>query len=290
MNKFQLLTDSCVDLPSGFVEELDVKVIPLSFSIQDKEYLNYLDERESSNQQFYQLLRERVISKTTQINEYRFIEFFEPFLQEGYDILYIGFSSALSGTYNSSVQAANELQTKYPNQKIITIDSLAASMGQGLLVTYAARLKKEGKSLEEIVKWVEDNKRKICHLFTVGDLNYLRRGGRLSYSKALLGTILRVKPLLHVSNEGKLVQTGMKRGRMSALDAMISRLVETIENPEGQTIFISHGDCLDDAEYVKEQIKAKLPVGEIMIHYIGPVIGSHSGLDTLAIFYYGNDR
>jgi len=290
MNKFQLLTDSCVDLPSGFVEELDVKVIPLSFSIQDKEYLNYLDERELSNQQFYQLLRERVISKTTQINEYRFIEFFEPFLQEGYDILYIGFSSALSGTYNSSVQAANELQTKYPNQKIITIDSLAASMGQGLLVTYAARLKKEGKSLEEIVKWVEDNKRKICHLFTVGDLNYLRRGGRLSYSKALLGTILRVKPLLHVSNEGKLVQTGMKRGRMSALDAMISRLVETIENPEGQTIFISHGDCLDDAEYVKEQIKAKLPVGEIMIHYIGPVIGSHSGLDTLAIFYYGNDR
>lgn len=290
MNKFQLLTDSCVDLPSSFVEELDVKVIPLSFSIQDKEYLNYLDERELSNQQFYQLLRERVISKTTQINEYRFIEFFEPFLQEGYDILYIGFSSALSGTYNSSVQAANELQTKYPNQKIITIDSLAASMGQGLLVTYAARLKKEGKSLEEIVKWVEDNKRKICHLFTVGDLNYLRRGGRLSYSKALLGTILRVKPLLHVSNEGKLVQTGMKRGRMSALDAMISRLVETIENPEGQTIFISHGDCLDDAEYVKEQIKAKLPVGEIMIHYIGPVIGSHSGLDTLAIFYYGNDR
>ena len=151
-------------------------------------------------------------------------------------------------------------------------------------------MKKAGKSIEDVANWVEENKLNLCHLFTVGDLNHLKRGGRLSYSKALLGTILRVKPLLHVSTEGKLVQTGMTRGRKSSLDTMVQRMFATIVNPKGQTVYISHGDCIEDAEYVKKEIMNKMPIEDIKINFDGPVIGSHSGVGTLAIFYMGKDR
>jgi DegV family protein with EDD domain len=214
----------------------------------------------------------------------------EPILKSGRDILSISFSSALSGTYNSARIAKEELQEKYPERKIIVIDSLSASMGQGLLVYHAAKRKQEGKSIEEVAKWVEENKLKLCHLFTVDDLNHLRRGGRLSPISAILGTILRVKPLLHVSIEGKLTVVSKSRGRHTSLDMLVQQMEKTIENPEGQTVFISHGDCLEEAEYVKEKMLAKLPIKDVVINYVGPVIGSHSGPGTIAIFYFGNDR
>lgn len=290
MNDYVLFTDSCVDLSDELAKTMELKVMPLTVHVEGKSYLNYLDEREITATKFYQLLREKKQSMTSQANTQQFIDEWVPLLEEGKDILYIGFSSALSGTYNSAVLAKNELMENYPQRKIITIDSKCASMGEGLLVTYAYRLKKEGKTIEEVENWVEENKTNICHLFTVGDLNHLKRGGRLSYSKALLGTILRVKPLLHVSLDGKLVQTGMTRGRKSALDAMIERMFCTIINPKGQTVYISHGDCLEDAEYVKKEIMNRMPIEDVVINYIGPVIGSHSGNGTLAIFYFGKDR
>src|SRR5690554_3313473 len=257
MAKYIIMTDSCVDLPESIVNDLGVEVIPLSVNIEGKDYYNYLDERDIKYKEFYSLLRDNIVPTTAQINPNRFIEFMETYLKQDYDILYIAFSSALSGTYNSSQLAKEELNERFPNKKIRIVDSLCASMGQGLLVTYAAKMKNEGKNIEDVAKWVEINKKKICHLFTVGDLNYLRRGGRLSYSKAILGTILKIKPLLHVNDEGKLVQTGATRGKIKALKKMVERMKDTIINPETQVVYISHGDCKEEVKVLKELILSK---------------------------------
>ncbi|MDD4000750.1 MAG: DegV family protein, partial [Bacilli bacterium] len=253
-------------------------------------YVNYLDEREISFSDFYKELREKKRTKTTQANPEDFVLKMRDFLKAGKDILSISFSSALSGTFNSSRLAKEELKEEFPNRKIVLIDSLSASMGQGLLLTYAANLRKSGKSLEEVALWVEENKLKLCHLFTVDDLNHLRRGGRLSSISAIIGTILRVKPLLHVSSEGKLTVEGKARGRQLAINQLFERMVATIVSPEEQIVYISHGDCLEDALLLKEKILETLPVKEVFINFIGPVIGSHSGPGTLAVFYLGNDR
>ncbi|MDY0063781.1 MAG: DegV family protein [Bacilli bacterium] len=290
MNEYVIVTDSCIDLPNDLVKKLGLVVIPLSVTIENEEYFNYLDEREITFKQFYQNLREHRRMHTSQVNVDRFITILTPILEAGKDILHICFSSALSGTYNALLVAKEMLEEQFPNQKIIAIDSLSASMGQGLLVNLAAKEKQKGKTLDEVAEFVENTKLNLCHLFTVGDLDHLRRGGRLSSAKAILGTILRIKPLLHVSKEGKLVQTGKTRGRRTSLDTLVDTLVHTITNPEGQQVFISHGDCLEDAEYVRDQIKSKLPITDFTIHYVGPVIGCHSGLGTVAIFYLGTDR
>jgi DegV family protein with EDD domain len=290
MNDYVIVTDSCIDLPDRLAKSLALEVIPLSVRVEDKVYYNYLDEREISFQEFYKELHEKKRTQTSQLNPEAFLQVFERLLKAGKDILSISFSSALSGTYASSLLAKEELEEKYPGRKIVTIDSLCASMGQGLLLTYAARLKAEGKSLEEVASWVERNKLRVSHLFTVDDLHHLRRGGRLSTISALLGTILRVKPLLHVSKEGKLTVQDKARGRSSAINMILERMQKTIVNPEEQIIYISHGDALEDAEYLREQILKSMPVKEVIINYIGPVIGSHAGPGTLALFYLGNDR
>lgn len=290
MEKFIIITDSCSDLPIELVNELSLHVLPLSVDVDGKSYYNYPDEREITNKDFYDLLRNKRIAKTSQLNSNDFIEYFEKYLQENYDILYIGFSSALSGTYNSSRLAAIELNEKYPNRNIVTIDSLSASMGQGLLLYFACNMKKEGKSLEEIANWVEENKLKLCHLFTVGELGTLKRGGRLSASVALIGTLLNVKPILHVSDEGKLIPLTKARGRKSSLEKLIDLMEDKIENPTNQTIFISHGDCFEEAEFVGNKIKERYGVKDIIFGYIGPVIGAHAGPGTIAIFFIGNSR
>lgn len=290
MKKFEIFTDSCIDLPAELAAQLKLKIIPLSITVEKETYYNYLDEREISNKDFYQLLREHKLSQTSQATPQDFLEAMEPILKAGTDILSISLSSVLSGTYQSSLIAKEELLNKYPERKIITIDSLCASMGQGLLLTYAAQMRNRGSSLEETAAWVENNKKQICHLFTVGDLNHLKRGGRLSYAKAFLGTILRIKPLLHVNNEGKLIQTGAVRGRRRVLERLVNRMENTITDAKEQLIYISHGDCEDEALELKRKIKERMAVKDVLINFIGPVIGSHSGIDTLAIFYLGNDR
>lgn len=290
MSKFIIMTDSCVDLPAKLADELELKVIPLSINIEGKVYHNHLDEREITVKEFYDKLRKNIVTTTSMINPNEFKDFMEGYLKEGYDILSISFSSALSGTYNSSIIAKDELLELYPDRTIYTIDSLSASLGQGLLVTYAARLKQAGKSIEEVRDFVEENKLRLSHLFTVGDLNHLRRGGRLSYAKAFLGTVLKIKPLLHVNNEGKLVQTGSTRGRKQSIMKMVERMKDTIENPKDQIIYISHGDVLEEVLELKRTIIKELNVKDVMINHVGPVIGSHSGIGTIAIFYLGSDR
>jgi DegV family protein with EDD domain len=220
----------------------------------------------------------------------QFMEAFEPILREGKDVLYIGFSSALSGTYNSAHLAAKELQTVYPDRKILTIDSKGASMGLGLLVYYAYLGKKDGKSINQLTAYIESIKLKITHLFTVDDLGTLMRGGRLSVTSHILGTLLKVKPILHVSSEGKLIPLHKIRGRKHALAAMIEMTQEYIDSSFEQTIFISHGDCIEEAMFVGEELKKRLKIKDIIYGYVGPVIGAHSGPGTIAIFFQGFKR
>jgi DegV family protein with EDD domain len=290
MGKFILTTDSCADLSLKQVEEMSLEVIPLSLTIEGQTYPHYPDERALKVSDFYEALRDKKVATTSLINAAQFIEFFEPFLKAEQDILYIGFSSALSGTYQSSVLAAKELKEKYPQRKIVTIDSLCASTGQGLLVMKAYDMIKQNKSLDELRIYLERTKLSICHLFTVADLGTLKRGGRLSNAQAFVGTLLKLKPILHVSNEGKLVALQKVRGRRSSLEMMVDLVGERIKDAQNQTIIISHGDTLDEAQLVGEMIRSKYQVKDILYNIIGPVIGAHSGPGTIAIFFVGNHR
>jgi len=292
LSEFIIFSDSCVDLPNDLANELELAILPLKVTVKGKEYQNLLDESEISSKKFYSYLRDKELATTAQANPTDFIQAFTPYLAAGKDVLSISFSSALSGTYNSSLIAKRELEETYPERKVICIDSLCASMGQGLLITYAALAQKEGKNIDEVAKYVEETKLNLSHLFTVSDLGHLRRGGRLSASSYVLGSLLSIKPLLHVSQKGELIVYGKARGRFKALNSMINRLVKTFDREANKMIYISHGDCLDDAEYVKNHIMEKLDLPEEMftINLIGPVIGAHSGVDTLAIFYLGSER
>lgn len=290
MNKFVVATDSCSDLPNSFVKENEIEVIPLTVEISGNSYAHYPDERELKISDFYQMLREKKVAKTSLVNVGSFLAFFEPLIKEKKDVLYVGFSSALSGTLQSARTAAAELKETYPDAKIEIVDTLAASMGEGLLVHYAVELRKEGKTIDEVAKWLENHKLSLIHLFTVDDLGTLRRGGRLSDTKAIIGHILRVKPILHVSDEGRLVPIRKARGRQFSLDSMLELVHEKIENPNDQIIFISHGDSLGDAKYVGEKIKEKHQVKGIVYNHIGPIIGAHSGPGTIAVFFLGNKR
>lgn len=289
---YKIISDSCVDLPAQITKDLDIEILPLKVTVKGKEYQNFLDHREINPRSFYDLLREKETATTAQANPQECIEVMEPILKNGDDVLFIVFSSQLSGTYNSCLIAQKELTDKYPDRKIIIIDSLSASMGQGLLVYKAGQKRKEGKSITEVADYVEDIKKDISHLFTVSDLGHLRRGGRLSASSFILGSIINIKPLLHVTLEGKLKVYGKARGRFKSLNNLVKRMVETYDPKRNDIVFISHGDNLQDALYVRDVIMEKLDLKEddFLINEIGPVIGAHSGVDTLAIFYVGNER
>lgn len=286
---YQIVTDSSADLAPDQIAELGVAVIPMVLTMEGKEYKNYPDGREIGFGEFYNALRAGKTSTTSQINMEVFKQEFEPMLQKG-DLLYLCFSSGLSGTVNSARLAAEDLMEAHPDRKIVVVDTLCASLGQGLLVDYACRLQQQGKSMEEVVDWVEQNKLKLAHWFTVDDLNHLKRGGRVSGAAAFFGTMLNIKPVLHVDNEGHLIPREKVRGRKASLDALISKMLEIGENLENQVIFISHGDCLEDAEYVAQQAREKAHVKDVKINYIGPVIGSHSGPGTLALFFMAKNR
>lgn len=290
MNPYKIITDSNTDLSPELIEQLGIYVIPMTFTMGNKLYHNYPDERDISNKEFYQLLREGQTAKTDQINSVTFQETFEPFLKEGLDLIYLAFSSGLSGTYNGARLTVEELKSKYPDRKILVVDTLAASMGEGLLVYHAAQLQKQGASIEGVAKWVEENRNRLAHWFTVDDLNHLKRGGRVSGAAALFGTMLGIKPVLHVDDEGHLIPMEKVRGRRQSLDALVKHMAAAVENPQDQVVFISHGDCLEDAEYVAQQVREKFKVQDIAIHYIGPVIGSHSGPGTVALFFLGKNK
>lgn len=290
MRNYVIITESTADLPSKIVEEMGITVIPMAFDIAGKSYLNYPDNRELSAHEFYDKVRNGEKSTTSLINSAYFINLFESVLKSGKDILYIAFSSGLSGTYNASLIAAEELKEKYNDAKIICVDTKAASVGEGLIVYTAAKKKQEGMDIDELHIWLLNNVLKVCHWFTVDDLNHLKRGGRISAISATLGTALNIKPVLHVDNEGHLVPMSNVRGRKKSLHALVEHMTETCVSPEEQVIFIGHGDCIEDAEYVEKLVRENFKVKDVVINYIGPVIGSHSGPGTVALFFFGTER
>ena len=290
MSDFVILTDSSADLGADMVQQLDVQVLPLSFSMGQQIYHNYPDNREIDPHAFYQLLRQGEVATTSAVNVAQYTDALEPLLQAGKDVLVLAFSSGLSTTYNSSRIAVEELAEKYPERKLYTVDTLCASLGQGLLVYLAAKLRSEGRSIDEVRDWAEENKLHMCHQFTVDDLHFLKRGGRISATTAVVGSMLQIKPVLHVDNEGHLINIAKARGRQASLKALVDKMEKTAIDPANQVVFISHGDCLEDAHTVEKMVKERFGVKEVYINYVGPVIGAHSGPGTLALFYVGSER
>ena len=288
MSDFVIVTDSSADLSAEMVAELGLEVLPLSFTVQGKTYHNYPDGREMDLNAFYRMLREGEMATTSAVNVAEYTAMLEPLLQAGKDVLVLAFSSGLSTTYQSSVIAVNELSEQYPDRKIYTVDTLCASMGQGLLVWLAAQERKRGQSIEAVRDWVEENKLRLCHWFTVDDLHFLKRGGRISAATAVVGTMLSIKPVLHVDDEGHLISMGKARGRGASLTALVDHMEETATDVD--TVFISHGDCLSDAQKVADDVRERFGTKDIVINNVGPVIGAHSGPGTLALFFLGTKR
>lgn len=291
MNQFAIVTDSSCDLPEALARDMDLTVLPLAFVMKGKEYYNYLDEREISLHDFYAMLRAGEPCTTSAVNVEAFISAIEPLLQQGRDVLCIAFSSGLSNTYNAASLAVEELAQKYPERKVFAVDSLCASLGQGLLVYLAVQERAKGKSIEEVRGWLEANKLHLCHWFTVEDLQFLKRGGRVSAATALVGTMLSIKPVMHMDNAGHLINVSKARGRRASLNALVDRMEQLAINPQEQTVFISHGDSLEDAQYVASEVQRRLGVKKaVTINYVGPVIGAHSGPGTIALFFLGKER
>ncbi len=287
MTEYVIFTDSSCDLSTDKIAEFGLKVVPLELNIEEKGCIlnNEIDPKE-----VYALLRQKQSIKTAAANMDRFAEAFESELASGKDVLYLGFSSALSATFMSGKNAASELSEKYPDRKIIAVDTLCASLGQGLLVTLACRKKAEGATIDEVAEFVEQNKLHLCHWFTVDDLFFLKRGGRISAATAIVGTMLSFKPVMHVDNEGRLINVTKVRGRRAAIAALVEKMKENAIDPKSQTIYICHGDCYDDAKLLADMVTEEFGITDIFIDYTGPVIGSHSGPGTLALFYLGTER
>lgn len=289
MNDFVITTDTTSDLPASYVKDYHIEILPLYYNLEG---VIYGGDVKLPPEEFYAKMRSGQMPTTMAVNPETAKETFKKYLDQGMDILHIGFSSALSGSFNSTMIAANELKDDYPDRKIILVDSLCASLGEGLLVHKAILLKKAGKTLEEIASWVEENKLHICHLFTVDDLFHLQRGGRVSKTTAIIGTMINVKPILHVNDEGKLIPLQNVRGRKKSLTTLVDNMEKQINGYEEQNgiIFISHGDSLADAEYVASLIKDRFGIHSFLIDYVSPTVGAHSGPGTIALFFMGDKR
>lgn len=281
-----IITDSCSDLPLEYVKKHQIPIAHLMYHFDGKDYDDDFGQT-LSHLDFYNAIRQGAMPTTSQVNVHTFVTKFKEYVEQGQAIIYIGFSSALSGTFNSAVTAREIILEEHPEAQIGVVDSRCASLGQGLLVHYALELREEGAGFQEILSWVEENKLLINHWFTVEDLNHLKRGGRVSSTAAFVGSMLNVKPILNVDNEGRLTAKAKVRGRQKSLRYLKEQMDERIVSPETQTIFISHGDSLADAENLKEMILAEYSVKDVQIGYVGPVIGSHSGPGTIALFFMG---
>ena len=290
MRDYIIMTDSCCDLTDHMARELELNVVSLTVHINGKDYANMLDGSEISFEEFYQNIRSGILSTTSAANVGQFEDAMRPVLAAGKDIVCINFSSALSATYQNAVIAAKTMAEEFPERHVYVVDSLSASLGQGLLLYLAVQKKREGLTAEELVQWVEDNKLHIDHWFTVDDLNFLKMGGRVSATTAFLGTMLAIKPVMHTSDEGKLVPVSKARGRKASLQALIDKVAELGIEPSEQVMFICHADCEVEARAVAEELKARYGVKEVYINYIGPVIGSHTGPNTMGLFFVGTKR
>ena len=287
MKDYIILTDSGSDLTMEQAKELDISLVDLSLLVEGGAPEK---NRDVDVKKFYSLLREKKSASTSAVNLQDFLAEMSEHIDAGKDVLYLGFSSGLSSTFNAGYQAAQELSEIHTDRKIYAVDTLCASLGQGLLVYLAAKMRLEGKSIDEVRDFVVSNRLNLCHWFTVDDLFFLKRGGRVSGAAAVAGTMLGIKPVMHVDNAGKLVKVTTVRGRRASIDALAAKVGETGIDPAQQTMFICHGDCAADAEYLAAKLKADYGVKEVIIGYTGVVIGSHSGPGTLALFYLGTER
>lgn len=287
MNDYVIVTDSTIDLPESMVEEKGIPVLNLTYTMDGQ---TYDDRRGLPAKEFFDRIRSGSMPVTSQVNPEQAKELFEPILKEGKDILCIGFSSGLSGSCNSERIAADELKEEYPDRKIIVVDSLCACLGQGLLLYKAMQQKEQGKTLEETAEWVEANKLHICHNVAVDDLNHLHRGGRVSKTTAVLGTMVKIKPIIHMDDNGKLVVIGKERGRKKSLNRIVDMMEEQMKGWDNDIVMITHGDCLEDAEFVKKLIVEKYSIQNVVVNNIGTVIGAHTGPGVVATFCMGNKR
>ncbi|SCP98089.1 DegV family protein [Anaerobium acetethylicum] len=289
MKDFMITTENTADLPDKYVLENELGIMALTYMIDGNVY-----DKDNSlpYKEFYDRIRNGSMPTTSQINPETAREKFQSIVDKGMDVLHISFSSGLSGSYNSARIAAEEMKEENPDARIIVVDSLCASLGQGLIVHKAVEMKKAGKTLDEIVKWLEENKLHICHMVAVDDLNHLYRGGRVSKSAAFIGTMINVKPLIHVNDEGKLIPIAKVRGRKKSLTALVDSMEAQMGSCREQNdiVFISHADCLEDAEFVAAQIRDRFGIEKFIIDFIGPVIGSHTGPGTVAVFFMGEKR
>ena len=287
---FKVLADASCNLSVEMMDELGIVYKSLTLDMDGKEINNYLNDENFSFKGFYDRLRNKEHIKTSLLNVEEFTRAYEGILDGGDDVLAITVSSGISGTYQAAKIAADDLREKYPERKIVVIDSLAASIGHGLLVYYAAKLQQEGKSIDEVADFVYKNRLKLVHKFTVDDLFFLKRGGRLSGGVAVIGTILQIKPVLHVDNEGRLISQAKVNGRKKSINSIFESFKENVVDPENQVMAICHGDCIEDAEYLANKIRAEYNVKDIIINYCDPVIAAHAGPGVLALFYLGKER
>lgn len=283
---YQIITDSCCDFTQQQYQELGVTCAPLSVLYNGVNHDNFSDPADVKA--FYDELRSGVMATTSAVNPDGWAALMEDALQAGRDVLVLAFSSGLSTTYQSAVIAAKDLREAYPGRKILVVDTLCAALGQGLLVWYACKKRDEGLSIDELCTWVEDNKLHICHWVTVDDLTHLKRGGRISAATALVGTMLNIKPIIHVDNDGHLINTAKVRGRKAAIDLLAGKLDET--GIDQEIAFIAHGDCPEDAAALEKIVKETYGVKEIITGYVGPVIGAHTGPGVLVLFFMGSHR
>ena len=289
MNTYVIMTDNMADPPEDYIREHELEVLSLSYILEG---VTYDREHPLEVGEFYNRMRNGSMPTTSQVNPEQAKEAFTACLEQGKDVLYIAFSSGLSGTYNSGKLAAEELREEgsFPERKLIVLDSLSASLGEGLLVHKAVQMKEAGKPMEEVADWVEKHKLELCHNFTVDDLFHLHRGGRVSKATAILGTMINIKPILHVDDEGHLIAIGKVRGRKKSLTTLVDRMGEQIQGFENPEVFISHGDCPEDARFVEKLVRERFGVEKFIINHVGPTIGAHSGPGTIALFFMGNPR
>ncbi|MBQ3504833.1 MAG: DegV family protein [Oscillospiraceae bacterium] len=287
MCTYRILTDSCCDFPAQMYRQLELDYVPLSLEFRGEVTA---DRNDDSLKTLYDGMRAGEAARTSAVNPDTWAKAMELRLREGLDILVLTFSSGLSTTHQSAVIAAQEMMEAYPGRTVRVVDTLCASMGQGLLVHHVCRLRDSGASLEEAANWAEENKLHLCHWFTVDDLMHLKRGGRVSAATAMVGTLLQIKPVLHVDDEGHLINVSKARGRKASIEALAKKLAELGADYDNSTVFLSHGDCLEDARLLETILKEKYGVKQVVISYVGSVIGSHAGPGTLALFFLGKHR
>ena len=287
---YKIVTDSCANLTDAQIKEYGVEIISLKYYVEDTPFESYIKGEKIDYSEAYSILREKGKITTSLANRDDCDKVILPILESGEDVLVLAFSSGLSGTCQNIINSAEDYREMFPERKITVVDTLAASMGEGLLVHYAVQLKNQGKTMEEVADWVEQNKLNLCHVFTLDDLFFLKRGGRLSGTSAIVGSLMNIKPLMHVANDGKLYVTGKARGRKAAIKHLVDSVGEKGIDVENQDIYIVHGDCEEEAKIIGEEVKKQYNVKNVVYNCLDPVIVSHSGPGTLAIFFIGKER